>query len=132
MKRYMLVIAVSVLVLLSTIMWFVFTNPKPDIVENLQFVVILIIIGFGLYFGIKKWRSAKRGEPDEDELSKKIMQKASSISYFISLYLWVAMIYIKDKVKMDTEVLLGSGIIGMALILAITWLIISKIGIKNG
>ncbi len=41
---------------------------------------------------------------------------AESISYYVSLYLWVAMIFVNDRTDMDTEVLLGTGILGMGVI----------------
>lgn len=100
--------------------------------ENFHFLVITLLVVFALFIGVKRISSEKRGEPSEDEMSKKVMQKAASLSYFISLYLWVFMIYIKDKVTMDVEVLMGSGILGMAVIFALSWLYFNFRGIRNG
>jgi len=88
-------------------------------------------VGYGLFFGYKRLTSVKRGEPVEDELSKKVVQKAAALSYFISLYLWVFMIWLKDRVALDTEELLGSGILAMAVIFGISWVVINFRGIKN-
>ena len=59
------------------------------------------------------------------------MVKASSLSYFISLYLWVFVIYISDRVAVDIEVLIGSGVLGMAIIFTICWLILKFKGVRN-
>lgn len=99
--------------------------------ENLHFLVIIIIVAFALFIGYKRLTSERRGEPTEDELSKKVLQKAAALSYYISLYLWVVMIYIKDRVEMDLEVLMGSGILGMAVIFALSWLYFNYRGIRN-
>ena len=86
------------------------------VIGILQFIVIILIVGFAIYIAMNRLRSVRRGEPAEDELSKKILLKASSFSYYASLYLWVAMIFVNDRTKLDTEILLGIGILGMAVI----------------
>jgi hypothetical protein len=59
------------------------------------------------------------------------MQKAAALSYFISLYVWVFMIWLKDRVSLDTEEVLGTGILAMAVIFGISWVVINFRGIKN-
>ena len=101
------------------------------VAEIVQFVVIIVIVGFAVYLAINRFRSVRRGEPAEDELSKKILQKASSFSYYASLYLWIVMIFVNDRTKMDSEVLIGTGILGMAVIW-VGFVIFFRIrGVKN-
>lgn len=129
MKRSYLVFAVAGMVLLSVLFWFFNSNSSINFGENiLQFLVILVLVIFGIFFGIRRFKSEKRGEPAEDELSKKIMQKAASISYFISLYLWLLLMYISGEGYAETEVLFGWGILGMGVIFAVTWVIIYFFG----
>ncbi len=131
MKRAVIALLVSVLVLVSVFLWIRNTPGEISSQEVTQTGVIFILVVFGLFFAWRRFTSARRGEPAEDEMSKRVMQRASSISYFISLYLWVFVIYINDRVDMDTEVLIGTGILGMAIIFAISWLIIYLRGIRN-
>lgn len=132
MKRSYIVFAVAGLVLLSVLFWFFNSNSSINSGENiLQFLVILVLVIFGIFFGIRRFKSERRGEPAEDELSKKIMQKAASISYFISLYLWLLLMYISGEGYKETEVLFGWGILGMGVIFAVTWVIIYFFGIKD-
>ena len=131
MKRSILVFVVACLVLVSSLFW-IFSMPKSsDIAEYLHFGVILLLVVFALFVGYKRLTSERRGEPVEDELSKKVLQKTAVLSYYISLYLWVLILIIKDRIAMDTEVLIGTGILGMAVTFALCWVILNFRGIRN-
>ncbi len=93
--------------------------------------MIFLLVIFGFYYAWRQMRSAHSGEPGEDEYSKKVMQKSAALSYYISLYLWVAMIYIEDRVDWDGEAVIGSGIVGMGVIFAVSWLVFNYRGIRE-
>ena len=131
MKRAVLVFILAALVLITTGLWFFSSSNKLDLPDFLGLAVIILVVGFAFYFGYKKLTSAKRGEPAEDELSKKVMHKAASWSYFISLYLWLAIMYFSDRLKYETHTLIGAGILGMAIVFAICWLVFNFRGIRN-
>jgi len=73
----------------------------------------------------------KRGEPAEDELSKKILQKASSMSFYISLYIWMGVMYYSDETKLETHSLIGTGILGMAIVFCACWVIFKIRGLRD-
>jgi len=131
MKKAITVFAVAALVLVATGLWFFSAQGTLKPFDLLSFGVIFIVLAFAIFVGYKRLTSAKRGEPAEDELSKKVLLKTSSTSYYISLYLWVAILFIRDRVNLDTEEILGAGILGMALSFAICWIIYNFRGIKN-
>ncbi len=131
MKKNAILFLVIALVLVSSGIWLYNSYGQFSITDLLQFGIVLILVGFGLFIAIKRAGSARRGEPAEDELTKKILQKTAAISYYISLYLWVFLIWLKDRVKFDTEELLGSGILMMGMIFGITWLVLHFKGIKD-
>jgi len=131
MKKSSRVFLVAVLVLVTTGLWIFSSVGSLKATDLVHFGVIVMVVGFALFIGYKRLSSERRGEPAEDELSKKVMMKAAAISYFISLYLWVFMIFLKDRVEMETEELLGTGVLGMAVIFAIAWAIVNYRGIKN-
>jgi hypothetical protein len=131
MKKVISILVVSAIVLGSTLFWFISSGSSLSLAESLQFVVILVIVLFALYLMFSRLQSVKRGEPAEDELSKKILQRASSVAYYVSLYLWVAMIVVNDRVKVDTEVLIGSGIIGMGLVWVILVVFFKVRGLRH-
>ncbi len=131
MKKSMLVFVVAGLVVLSTILWMVNSVGMPDTTDTIQFGIIGLLIAFAVFVGFRRLKSERRGEPVEDELSKRILQKTAAWSYYISLYLWVAMIYIKDRVEMDNEQLIGTGVLGMAVTFVVCWLFISFRGLRH-
>jgi hypothetical protein len=59
------------------------------------------------------------------------MQKAAALSYFISIYLWLVIMYLTDKLKIETDVMFGWGILGMAVIFASSWFFFHFRGIRN-
>jgi peptidoglycan/LPS O-acetylase OafA/YrhL len=99
--------------------------------EYTHFGIILVVVGFAIFAGIKKFRTLKHGEPAEDELSKKILRKTAAVSYYISLYIWVFLMFIKDRAGFETEEIIGTGILGMALTFGISWFIINFTGPEN-
>ena len=131
MKRSIVIFIVAAMVLVTTGFWILSPGAIGDKMEYLHFGIILLIVLFALYIGYKRLRSEKRGEPAEDELSKKVLQKTAAWSYYVSLYIWVAMIYIKDRIVMDTEIMLGTGILAMAVTFAVCWLVFNFRGIRN-
>jgi len=131
MKKTVLVFVVTALVLITTGLWYFSTNEPLKPYDLLTFGIIIMVVSFALFLGFKRLTSAKRGEPAEDELSKKIMRKASSVSYYISLYLWLAIGYFSEKINYETHTIIGAGILGMAVIFGICWLVINFSGIKN-
>jgi len=130
MKKSALAIIISILVLASTLLWITTSSPE-NLGEYTQFIIILIIVLFGLYVGYRRFTSEKRGQPPEDEFSKKVMQKAAALSYYVSLYLWLGIMYLTDKLKTETDVMFGWGILGMAVIFGVSWLFYNFRGIRN-
>ena len=77
-------------------------------------IVVLFIVGIVL--SIKRYISAKQGLPEEDEMSTKIVNRAASISYFLSLILWLVIIFLNTTTTLNTGIIVGYGIIGMVVI----------------
>jgi len=131
MKKTIVIFVVAGLVLVSFILWILNTSMSWDLREILMILAGLILAGFAVYFGFKRAKSFARKEPAEDELSKMIMTRASSFSYYISIYLWLFIMYISDKTKWETHTLIGTGILGMAVIFLFSWLGVRFFGLKN-
>lgn len=131
MKSVIRIFLIAFIVLAGTVMWFNSSESPLFSVDSLHYVIILIVVVFAIFVGIRRFNSVKRGEPTEDELSKKVMLKTAAWSYYISLYIWVAILIIKDRVNLDAEELIGTGILGMALSFAVCWLVFNFRGVKN-
>jgi len=96
--------------------------------ENIILVVIAVL---GLLVLFRRFNSIRNGEPQSDELSKMILQKTSSLSFYVSLYFWLFVSYFSDRLDLETSQLINYGIIGMAIIFAVIWVIVKVIGFKN-
>lgn len=131
MKRALIALAVSLIVLVGAALWFFKVEKSITGPEVLTFGIIIVLVGFGLYFAYMRFTGARRGEPSEDELSKSMLQKSAAWSYYTSLYMWVFMIWLKDRVTLDTEQVLGAGILSMAVIFLLCWIVIRIRGMRN-
>ncbi|MFD2201022.1 hypothetical protein [Shivajiella indica] len=133
MKKVILLFALILMVIISIGLWFYKQSSleASEKIEILHFGIIILVIAFAVFIGIKRYLSLKRGEPAEDEMSKNILQRTAAVSYYISLYLWVFILFIKDRVNIDTEQLIGSGILGMAIIYASIAVFLNFKGMKG-
>jgi len=132
MRKTVLLFIASAMVVVGIVMWALNTDISGSPKELIMIGIALILVGFAVYIGIQRIRSLRRKEAAEDELSKKMMLKASSLSYYISLYLWLFIGYFSDVTKLETHTLIGAGILGMALIFFLSWLGVKTNLIKNG
>lgn len=131
MKKIIPLLLITLLVLGTIILWIAGSEFSLPVTEIVQFAVIILLVGFGIYIAITRLRSVRRGEPAEDELSKRIMQKASSLAFYISIYVWLAISYMSEHLGLRTGVWIGAGIVGMALLWAILVIYFKLRGLKD-
>jgi hypothetical protein len=131
MKKTIVTFVISALLLASLALWALKGRLAGNLGEILMAAGIIILVGFALFFGMARVRSHLRKEPSEDELSRRVMTKATSLAYYISLYLWLFIMYVSDRTTMATHTLIGAGIMGMALIFFFCWIGIKALGMKN-
>jgi hypothetical protein len=131
MKKAVVGFVISALVLVGLALWAF----KGRIAGNMQEIVmagiVLILVSFAVYLGVSRLRSHRRGEPGEDELSKTVMTRASSLAYYVSIYLWLFVMYISDRTTLEAHSLVGAGIAGMAVVFVLCWLGVKFFGMKN-
>lgn len=120
MKKNIALIVLTLLVIISVAMWFG-NSANFNLQETGILGGIIIVLVFALFVGYKRFLSAKRGEPSEDEYSKTVMQKTSSLSYYLSLYMWLGIMYFSETTAMATSTLIGIGILGMSILFAVSW-----------
>jgi hypothetical protein len=131
MKRTVLMFVISALVLATLGLWALKGHLAGNILEIVQAGIVLLVVGFAVFLGLSRLRSHRLGEPGEDELSKTVMTKASSLAYYVSIYLWLFVMYISDKTTLETHTLVGAGIAGMAVVFVLCWLGVKLFGMKN-
>jgi peptidoglycan/LPS O-acetylase OafA/YrhL len=131
MKKTISIFVIIGLLVLALILWIMKTR-TITYQDILMFGGLLVVVGFAVFIGINRIKSVIQKEPFEDELSKKIMTKASSISYYISIYLWLIIMYFSDKMTLESHSLIGAGILGMAIIFLLSWIGVKMFGVANG
>jgi hypothetical protein len=131
MKNPIIIFFISTLILLALILWMLHMPTAANIQEILMTGGVLLLVGFATFIGISRLRSAMRKEPLEDELSKTVMTKAASFAYYISIYLWLVIMYFSDRISLESHSLIGAGIMGMALIFFFSWIGVKLFGMKH-
>jgi peptidoglycan/LPS O-acetylase OafA/YrhL len=131
MKKSHLAFIISALVLISSVIWLFNVENELSWIEPVQAMIVICLVGFGIYFGIRRLKSERLNEPTEDEMSKKMLQKASSIAFYVSSYLWLILMYIADKKIIESDIIFGTGILGMALVFVVSFIVLRFIGLKN-
>jgi len=131
MKRTIVMFVISALVVVSLALWALKGHIAGNPVEMIMTGISLVVVGFAVYLGISRLRSHRRHEPVEDELSKKVMLRASSLAYYISIYIWLFVMYVSDKTKLPGHSLIGAGILGMGVVFLLCWIGVKTFGMKN-
>lgn len=94
-------------------------------------IILMVGVVIAIIVGVRRFKSLKQGESAEDEYSKKIMQKTAAYSFYISLYLWLVISYFSEGSDMDTQQVIGMGVVGMAIVFVISWLFVKILGLRN-
>jgi peptidoglycan/LPS O-acetylase OafA/YrhL len=130
MKRpYYLIFSISALLVAGL---FLLRSSGIILEENSNMTIILMILGLlAIVVAVIRFKSFKNREPAEDEYTKKVMQKTASYSFYISLYLWVVISYFSEDSSMDTQQVIGLGVVSMAIVFAISWVFVKFIGLRN-
>ncbi|NVJ84831.1 MAG: hypothetical protein HWE15_00900 [Algoriphagus sp.] len=129
MKRIVLMGVIILMVVATVYLWL--SNSGFSEGEGPYLGIIALILVFAVFLLIRRIKSWKVGEPQEDELSKKVMVRTAALSYYVSLYLWVFLLYMQDRVTFDKDRLIGIGILGMAIIFALSWVFHHFRGVPN-
>lgn len=131
MKKTVIGFVVSALVLVALALWTLEGRVVGNAQEIIMAAVILVLVGFAVFLGLSRLRSHRRREPAEDELSSQVMTRASSLAYYVSIYLWLFIMYISDKTSLAAHTVIGGGILGMAVIFLLCWLGVKAFGMKS-
>jgi len=112
-------------------LWAYLAKEPFNTMGYLIFGLSILMIGFGLYFKIQRFNSEKSGLNPDDELSKRIKEKAASKAFSFSIYMWVFIILFLLEMEPRDKIIIGLGLIGMGLIFFLNWIYYSKIGISD-
>ena len=103
-----------------------------EIMDLVIYSSIFIIVAYSIYIFYKRYRDEKRGLTAEDELSKRIKERAGAYSFGASFYLWTLILLATLDSKISNEVIIGIGIAGMGILFSGFWIYLNNKGIDIG
>jgi len=117
---FMLVLAVAVA---GGLFMYAFTSGNLGYSVVLVFIAAILLIFFGL-FALRRYRDAAKGMPFEDERSRRVMEKATSKAFYVSLYLLLAIGFLSDDVIKfrDVSQATSAAVGGMAILFFAFWI----------
>ncbi|MBW2989747.1 DUF2178 domain-containing protein [Candidatus Woesearchaeota archaeon] len=132
-KARMAAIAIiSLLVILSGALFSVKSFMEGEIAGGIIGIFIAaMILAFAFVVFRRGNRDLKQGLPLQDERSRRVMEKASSLAFYVSLYLLLAVGFFSDGIIKFRDVSQATGLAvgGMALLFAVFWAYYNKKGI---
>lgn len=131
MKKTILSLVLAILCIILIVYFIVSSSGSMFSLDFIIIPYLIVVFIFGLYMGVSRLLSLRNSEPIDDEMSKKIKMKAASYSYYISLYMWILVIFLKDRINYDKDELFGIGIVIMSFIFITTWSILRLRGIRG-
>jgi len=131
MKKTIVTFVIGALIVASLVLWALKGRIAGNTREIVVAGIVLVLVGFAVTLGVSRLRSRLRREPGEDELSRMVLTRASSLAYYVSIYMWLFVMYISDKTTLAAHSLVGTGILGMAVIFLLCWLGVKIFGMKN-
>ena len=128
MRKAVLTAVLAVLVVGTIALWIINSERSSDTSLSLNGSTILmmsvamVILVYGVLVILKGFRDARNKLPSRDELSRKILLRGAATSYYVSIYLWLAIMFFEERIEVERSSLIGVGILGMAIIFALSWL----------
>ncbi len=122
MRKTVFIAVLAVSVMVAMILWLIRTDNPINIKGTLMISIQIVVVAFAIVVVFRKLKAAKLKLPTEDELSKNILRRGAATSYYASMFMWIGFMYFEDRIKLEGYRLIGAGILGMALIFALSWI----------
>jgi len=120
--RTILIVVVAVLVVATFAIWIANSDVSLDFGTILMFVIPVVILVYAVLFLRKRWADARDHLPAEDELTKMIRLRSGYTAFQLSLFLWLVIGSVEDRFDVEGHTIIGAGILGMAVLFALSWI----------
>ncbi len=107
--------------LATMVVWMLHSESSNSGTTILMISIQLVVLVFAVIVVYKRWSAAKQKLPAEDEMSKNIRQRGAATSYYVSIYMWLVLMYFEEDINLEGHTLIGAGILGMAIIFGLSW-----------
>ena len=99
--------------------------------EYFLFGLVILLAGFGFYNSYKHRQLEKIGINPKDEYQIRASEKAAFKAFFASIYLWIFILILFSDSRMDFEIIIGLGMMGMFVIFLGYNMYYNKIGVDR-
>ena len=122
--RLIAIVILSAVVIVTGILWMITASMDGDFTGAvLGGIIAITILVFALFVFVKGNRDLKEGFPIKDERSRRVIEKASSLAFYVSLYLLLAIGFFSESIPFrDVSQATGVAVGGMALLFLIFWI----------
>jgi len=121
MRKAIFIAVLAVSVLVTLVIWFIRSGATLDFGGSSIMIIQFVVLAFAIVVVFRRLKSAKQKLPAEDEMSKGILRKGAATAYYVSLYMWLAFMFFEERIDLERSTLIGAGILGMAIIYALSW-----------
>ncbi len=122
MRKAIVIAVLAVLVLGTMVVWFIKSGATLNFGGSSIMIIQFVVLAFAILVVFRRLKSAKQQVPAEDEMSKSILRRGAATSYYVSLYMWLAFMFFEERIDLERSTLIGAGILGMAVIYALSWI----------
>ena len=121
MRKAIVIAVLAVLVLGTMLLWLFNSETTITGSRSIMIGIQVVILVFAVLVVVKRWTAKKQNLPAEDEMSKRILQRGAATSYYLSIYMWLALMYFEERIELERSTLIGAGILGMAILYGLSW-----------
>ena len=127
--RLMIILIISLFVIATGSLFATQAFKNGNIVSGILSILIsLTIIGFAIFVYRRGIRDIKEGYPLKDERSRKVIEKASSMAFYVTIYLLLAIGFLSDDLIpfRDVSQATSLAVAGMVILFVIFWAYYNK------
>ena len=122
--RLVAIILISLIVIATGVLFSYGSFKQGNVTGGiLGLIISVIILCFGIIVYKRGNRDLKKGQPLKDERSKRVIEKASSLSFYITLYILLAIGFLSENIinfrDISQATSIGVGL--MALLFLLSW-----------
>jgi peptidoglycan/LPS O-acetylase OafA/YrhL len=121
MKKTILLLVIALMVVVTLIIWIANAERSFDFVAILMIIIPAVVLTYAAIMLVRGISDAKNRLPAQDELTKLIMQRTGATAFQLSLFLWLVIGGMEDRIPLEGQTLINAGILGMAILFSLSW-----------
>jgi peptidoglycan/LPS O-acetylase OafA/YrhL len=121
MKKTILLLVIALMVVVTLIIWIANAEGSFDFVAILMIIIPAVVLTYAAIMLVRGISDAKNRLPAQDELTKLIMQRTGATAFQLSLFLWLVIGGMEDRIPLEGQTLINAGILGMAILFSLSW-----------